>query len=132
MANKRVPVSIDEYVAGFTQDTQRALIELLNLVRASLPNATETIAYGMPTFDLGEKHVLHFAGFAEHVALYPVPDWFEAFGEEATPYRSGQGTLKFPLGKPLPADLIRRIVEFSAAHSGGGSDKPQMGSSPGI
>jgi len=122
MANKPVPLSIDEYVAGFPQDTQRALIELLNLVRASLPNATETIAYGMPTFDLGKKHVLHLAGFAGHVALYPVPDWVEAFGEEAAPYKTGQGTLKFPLGKPLPGDLIRRIVEFSAAHSERGVD----------
>lgn len=83
---------------------------------------TEVIAYGMPTFDLGDKHVLHLAGFAKHAALYPVPDWLEAFGDEVTPYKSGQGTLNFPLDKPLPADLIRRIVEFSVACSGAGSD----------
>jgi len=122
MANERVPVSIDEYVAGFPPDTQRALAELLALVRASSPGTTETIAYGMPTFDLGDKHVLHFAGFAKHVALYPVPEWVEAFGDEVAPYKSGQGTLKFPLSEPLPADLIRRIVEFSVAHAVVGSE----------
>jgi len=86
---------------------------MLALVRDAAPGTAETIAYGMPTFDLGNKHVVHFAGFAKHVALYPVPDWNEAFGDEVAPYRSGQGTLKFPLDSPLPAELIRRIVEFS-------------------
>ena len=117
MASTKVPQSIDEYIAEFPADTQSALTELLGLVRVSTPGATETIAYGMPTFDLGAKHVLHFAGFAKHVALYPVPNWVDAFGDEVTPYKSGQGTLKFPLDTPLPADLIRRIVEFSVAHT---------------
>jgi len=122
MANAEVPRSIDEYIAGFPQDGQRALAELLALVRASAPGVTETIAYGMPTFDLGDKHVLHFAGFVKHVALYPVPDWVEAFNEEVAPYKSGQGTLKFPLDRPLPVDMIRRIIEFSFAHAGDGSN----------
>ena len=123
MANKRVPVSIDEYIADFPEGTQRVLVELLGLVRAVIPGATETIAYGMPTFDLGEKHVLHFAGFAKHVALYPVPDWVEVFGDEAAPYKSGQGTLKFPVDQPLPSDFIRRIIEFSVAQTGDGSKR---------
>lgn len=122
MAKAEAPHSIDAYIASFPPDGQRALIELLTIVRASSPGTTETIAYGMPTFDLGAKHVLHFAGFARHVALYPVPDWVDAFGEEVASHKSGQGTLKFPLDKPLPADLIRRIVEFSVAHAGAGPD----------
>ncbi len=121
MANKRVPVSIDEYIADFPQNTRRVLVELLGLVRAAIPGSTETIAYGMPTFDLREKHVLHFAGFAKHVALYPVPDWVEVFGDEVAPYKSGQGTLKFPVDRPLPSELIRRIVEFSVEQTGEGS-----------
>jgi len=120
--SESVPVSIDEYVAAFPQATQSALAEMLALVRASSPSATETIAYGMPTFDLGEKHVLHVAGFANHVALYPVPDWVEAFGDEVTPYKSGQGTLKFPVDEPIPADLVRRIVEFSVANTRAGAE----------
>ena len=82
------------------------------LIRASAPDATETISYAIPTFDLNGKHLVHFAGYAKHIGFYPVPSAMEAFKEELEPYRSGKGSAQFPLGRPLPADLIRRIVEF--------------------
>jgi uncharacterized protein YdhG (YjbR/CyaY superfamily) len=74
------------------------------------PEATETISYAIPTFDLNGKHVVHFAGFAHHVGFYPSPSGIEAFASELEGYKRGRGSIQFPLDEPLPVDLIRRMV----------------------
>jgi uncharacterized protein YdhG (YjbR/CyaY superfamily) len=117
MAERKTAASIDEYIAGFPPDTQAMLTEMRELIRRSAPGATETISYAIPTFDLNGKHLVHFAGFAKHIGFYPVPSAMVAFREELEPYRSGKGSAQFPLGRPLPADLIRRIVEFRVAEN---------------
>jgi uncharacterized protein YdhG (YjbR/CyaY superfamily) len=104
--------SIDEYIGEFPAETQVVLQQVRALIRETAPGATETISYAIPTFDLNGKHLVHFAGYAKHVGFYPVPSAMEAFKEELEPYRSGKGSAQFPLGRPLPADLIRRIVAF--------------------
>jgi uncharacterized protein YdhG (YjbR/CyaY superfamily) len=81
-------------------------------IKESAQAATETISYAMPTFDLCGKHVVHFAGFAHHVGFYPTASGVAAFEEELRPYRTGRSSVQFPLGRPLPVELIRRIVEF--------------------
>ncbi|MDO8987129.1 MAG: DUF1801 domain-containing protein [Coriobacteriia bacterium] len=80
------------------------------------PDAIETISYAIPTFDLNE-HLVHFAAYAKHIGLYPVSSGIEAFKEELKPYKSGRGSVQFPLSQPLPVDLIRRIVEFRVEES---------------
>jgi len=114
MTNRSTAGSIDEYIAGFPPATQEVLQELRALIRASAPDATETISYAIPTFDLAGRHLVHFAGYEKHIGFYPVPSGIEAFKDELTPYRSGKGSAQFPLGQPLPTDLIRRIVAFRA------------------
>jgi uncharacterized protein YdhG (YjbR/CyaY superfamily) len=104
--------SIDEYIAGFPPETQRVLEEMRALITAAAPGATETISYAMPTFDLNDKHLVHFAGYDKHIGFYPIPSGIAAFQEELKPYKQGKGSVQFPLGQPLPADLIRRIVEY--------------------
>lgn len=111
------PGSIDEYIAGFDREAQAVLKEMRAVIRAAAPDATEKISYAMPTFDLNGHHLVHFAGFKKHVGFYPVPSGIEAFKMELAPYKSGKGSAQFPLGKPLPTDLIRRIVEFRVAES---------------
>jgi uncharacterized protein YdhG (YjbR/CyaY superfamily) len=117
MANRPTAGSIDEYIAGFPPETQQALEELRALIRECAPEATETISYAIPTFDLNGHHLVHFAGYAKHIGFYPVPSALQAFKEELAPYRSGKGSAQFPLGRPLPADLIRRIVAFRVAEN---------------
>ena len=117
MANRTTASSIDEYIAGFPPETQKALEEPRALIREVAPDATETISYAIPTFDLHGHHLVHFAGYAWHIGFYPVPSAMEAFKEELAPYRSGKGSAQFPLGLPLPADLIRRIVAFRVAEN---------------
>jgi len=103
---------IDAYIEGFPPETQSKLTEIRELIASIAPDATETISYAIPTFDLNGKHLVHFAGFAKHVGFYPVPSGMAAFAEELKPYKQGKGSVQFPLGQPLPTDLIRRIVEF--------------------
>ncbi|HEX7490750.1 MAG TPA: DUF1801 domain-containing protein [Candidatus Limnocylindrales bacterium] len=109
--------SIDVYIAGFPAETQKALSEMRSIISSVAPGATESISYSIPTFDLNGRHLVHFAGYAKHVGFYPIPTGIEAFKEELAPYKQGKGSVQFPLNRPLPADLIRRIVEFRVAEN---------------
>ena len=123
MANRSTTSSIDEYIAGFPPETQKVLEEMRALIRASAPGATESISYAIPTFDLNGRHLVHFAGYKTHIGFYPVPSGLEAFKEDLMPYKQGKGSVQFPLGQPLPTDLIRRIVEFRVAENTGKTSK---------
>ena len=115
MPMRSTAATIDEYVAGFPAPTQKALQEVRTLIAAVAPGATETISYAIPTFDLRGRHLVHFAAFTRHIGLYPTSSGIAAFADELAPYKSGKGSLQFPLDRPLPLDLIRRIVEFRVA-----------------
>jgi uncharacterized protein YdhG (YjbR/CyaY superfamily) len=123
MAARSTANSIDEYIAGFPAQTQKALVELRALIRSCAPGATETISYAIPTFDLNGRHLVHFAGYAGHIGFYPIPTGIEAFRDELKPYKQGRGSVQFPLGQPLPTDLIRRIVEFRVRENAARSSK---------
>ncbi len=119
MADRSTAGSIDEYISGFPPETQRVLEKMRAIIRATAPDATETISYAIPTFDLGGKHLVHFAGFKSHVGFYPTSSGIAAFKEELKAYKSARGSVQFPLARPLPADLIRRIVEFRVGEIAG-------------
>jgi uncharacterized protein YdhG (YjbR/CyaY superfamily) len=123
MADRSTANSIDEYIAGFPPETQKVLDEIRALIKASAPGAIETISYAIPTFDLNGRHLVHFAGYKTHIGFYPVPSGLEAFKEDLMPYKQGKGSVQFPLGQPLPTDLIRRIVEFRVAENMGKAAK---------
>ncbi len=113
MPDRSSATSIDEYIAEFPLETQKLLEQMRSLIREIVPpDATETISYAIPTFDLNGKHLVHFAGFAKHIGLYPTPDGLEEFKDALAPYKTGKGSVQLPLDEPLPVDLIRRIVEF--------------------
>ena len=109
--------TIDEYIAGFPPETQRVLQEVRSTIRDSAPEASETISYAIPTFDLNGRHLVHFAGFDRHVGFYPTPQGVEEFAEPLSRFHQGRGSVQFPLAEPMPLDLIRRIVEFRVANS---------------
>lgn len=113
MAKQPTPPSIDAYIAGFPAETQLILEDVRALIRATAPDATERISYEIPTFDMNGTYLIYFAGWKKYISMYPVSGrMVDAFGDELRPYRSGKGTVRFPLSKPLPKDLIRRIVEY--------------------
>lgn len=105
--------SIDEYISGFAPDTREALSEVRQTIHSAAPEAVETISYAIPTFDVGGRHLVHFAGYARHVGFYPGgADAIQAFAAELEPYRRGKGSVRFPLDRPMPLDLIARMVAY--------------------
>ena len=123
MATRSTANSIDEYIAEFPPETQKVLEEMRALIKASAPDATEKISYAIPTFDLNGRHLVHFAGYAKHIGFYPAGSGVEAFKEELRPYKTGKGSVQFLLGRPLPTDLIRQIVEFRVEENTGKASK---------
>ena len=110
--------SIDEYIAGFPAETQKILEDLRALVQETVPDSTEKVSYGMPTFNLNGGYLVYFAAWKKHIAFYPVtPGVEKSLGKEIAPYRSGKGTLKFPLSNPMPISLITKIVQFRATEA---------------
>jgi uncharacterized protein YdhG (YjbR/CyaY superfamily) len=103
--------TIDEYISGFPEEVQMVLQAIRQTIQKAAPEATETINYGMPTFILN-GNLVHFAAFKKHIGFYPVPTGIEAFKEELSVYKGGKGSVQFPLDKPMPFDLISRIVAF--------------------
>lgn len=106
------PKNIDEYIAGFPRDVQEILEKVRMTIRGAAPDAEETISYQIPTFTLKGKYLIYFAAYKKHIAVYPAPIGNAEFKEEMSVYGSGKGTAKFPLDKPIPFDLIRKIVRF--------------------
>lgn len=109
--------TVDQYIAEFPAETRTALEEVRALIRAEAPGAVETISYAIPTFDVNGRHLVHFAGYERHIGFYPGASGIAAFKAEIARYRHAKGSVQFPLGQPLPADLIRRIVAFRFAES---------------
>jgi uncharacterized protein YdhG (YjbR/CyaY superfamily) len=98
------------YLAGLAPEARTALDAVRATIRDLVPEAKETISYGIPTFALAGRSVVHVAAWKRHVSLYPVPRVDAVLEGELVAYRHGPGTLRFALGHPLPLDLIGRIV----------------------
>jgi uncharacterized protein YdhG (YjbR/CyaY superfamily) len=105
------PATIDEYIAQFSGDTRDRLVALRAVIREEAPGAEETIKYRMPTFVL-HGNLVHFAAFKTHLGFFPTASPREAFKEDLAQYPGGKGTIQFPLDRPLPLELVRKIVRF--------------------
>ena len=103
--------TIDEYIATFPEPVQRTLQKLRQTIKDSAPEAKETISYQMPAFKLNGV-LVYFAAFKNHIGFYPTASGVSNFEKELTQYETSKGTIKFPIGTPIPLDLIRRIVTF--------------------
>jgi len=105
--------SIDEYIALFPPEVQKKLQEVRDTIHEAAPEAQEKISYQMPAFTLN-GNLVYFAAFKNHIGFYPIPSGIEAFKEELSKYPQGKGSVQFPFDRPLPLDLIRRIVLYRA------------------
>ena len=104
--------TIDDYIAGFPKDVQAILRKIRLTIRKAAPGVEESISYQIPTFKLNGKYLIYFAAHKKHIGVYPAPRTSAEFKDELSGYEGGKGTLQFPLDKPIPLDLIRRIVKF--------------------
>jgi uncharacterized protein YdhG (YjbR/CyaY superfamily) len=109
--NKAVPNSIDEYISNFPPEIQEILNTIRQVIKESAPDAVEKISYQMPTFAL-YGNLVHFAAFKNHIGFYPAPSGIDAFKNELSEYKGAKGSVQFPIEKPMPYELIAKIVKF--------------------
>jgi uncharacterized protein YdhG (YjbR/CyaY superfamily) len=112
MATIRTPSkNIDEYISRFPKDVQIILEKIRTTIRKTAPDAKETIAYQIPTFTL-EGNLVHFAAYAKHIGFYPTPNGITKFKKELAKYATAKGSVQFPLDRPIPYDIIKKIVMY--------------------
>ena len=105
------PKSIDEYILQYPLEIQEILKTVRKTIKESAPNAEEKISYGMPTFVLN-GNLVHFAAFKNHIGFYPTPNGINTFKQELSEYKTSKGAIQFPIGKPIPYEIISNIVKF--------------------
>ncbi|WP_138760417.1 iron chaperone [Modestobacter altitudinis] len=106
-----MPATVDEYLAGLTDDVRLRLVEVRRVVHEVVPEAGERISYAMPTFTLDGQPLLHVAAWKQHIGLYPLPPLDPELDALIAPYRGTKDAMKLPHAKPLPAELLARVVE---------------------
>jgi uncharacterized protein YdhG (YjbR/CyaY superfamily) len=107
--------TVDEYLASFPADRRAVLQEVRDAMRRGAPGTEERISYGIPTFTLDGRYVIYFAGWKQHVSVYPIPQCDAALERDIDPFRAAKGTLRFPLDRPIPYDLIERLAAAALA-----------------
>ncbi len=104
--------AVDEYISSFPEDVRAILQRIRRIIRKAAPGAVEKMAYQIPTFTLDGKNLMHFAAFKDHLSLYPIPSGPASFLKEIGPYIKGKGTIAFPLDRPIPSGLVKKIAMY--------------------
>lgn len=105
---------IDEYIADTSGDVKNRLVKLRKVIHKAASGLEESISYGMPTFKLNGKNLVHFAAFKNHIGLFPTPSGVTEFKKELADYKTSKGTIQFQNSQPTPYDLVTKIVKFRA------------------
>ena len=104
--------SVDDYIASFPEDTSGPLADVRRTIREAAPHAGEKITYGMASFVVDGKPLIYYAGWKNHVGLYPVPTGSADFEAAIEPYRRAKDTVRFPVTRPVPLELVSAITEM--------------------
>jgi len=110
---------VDQYIAGFSSAIKKMLEQVRKTIRDNAPDAVEGISYGMPGFKYLGKPLVYFAGYENHIGFYATPTGHEAFKKDLAGYKTGKGSVQFPLTEPLPLALIKKIVLFRVKENEG-------------
>jgi uncharacterized protein YdhG (YjbR/CyaY superfamily) len=105
--------TVSEHIAGCAPPTQRKLQQLRRTIKTVAPGTTETIRYGIPTFQVNGKNLVHFAGYENHIGFYPGSKPIEAFRSELKRYKTSRGTVQFPIDRQLPLPLVKKLVRYA-------------------
>jgi uncharacterized protein YdhG (YjbR/CyaY superfamily) len=103
---------VDQYIEGFPKEVQNILQEIRTIIKGNAVGAVESLSYGMPAYKTLGKPLVYFAAYKKHIGFYATPTGHEKFENELLKYKQGKGSVQFPLEKPIPYDLIKRIVKF--------------------
>jgi uncharacterized protein YdhG (YjbR/CyaY superfamily) len=112
----RKPTNITEYIADSSKETRAKLRQMRKSIRAAAPGSKEDLKWGMPSFSY-KRILVMFAAFKNHIGFFPTPSAMKAFSKELSKYKTGKGSIQFPLDKPLPLALIRKITKFRVKES---------------
>lgn len=113
MVKSKTPETIAEYIKPYPKEVRARLQQIRKAIHQAAPNAKEAIKYGIPTF-VQEGNMISFAGYKNHIGIYPAPGGSEALKKQMAPYRAKAATLQFRLDEPLPLPLIRQVVKVRA------------------
>ncbi len=116
---KPIGNEVDSYVKTFPQKIQKVLKKVRATVKAVAPGAEEVISYQMPTYKLNGRPLVYFAAWKKHVGFYATPSGNQAFKKELSKYQGAKGSVKFPIDKSMPYDLIKKIVKYRLKEVGG-------------
>jgi uncharacterized protein YdhG (YjbR/CyaY superfamily) len=117
MASKKArPQTITEYINAAPKEAQKKLREMRACIRAAAPGAKESLKWGMPAFSY-RRILVTFAAFKRHIGFYPTPSAVRAFANDLSKFATAKGSIQFPLEKPLPLPLIRKITAFRVRES---------------
>jgi uncharacterized protein YdhG (YjbR/CyaY superfamily) len=117
MATKKArPKNITEYINAAPKEAQEKLREMRACIREAAPGAEESLKWGKPAFSY-RRILVMFAAFKHHIGFYPTPSAVRAFAKELAGFTTGENSIQFPLGKPLPLTLIRKITAFRVRES---------------
>jgi uncharacterized protein YdhG (YjbR/CyaY superfamily) len=115
--------TVDDYIASFPKDIQILLYKVRKTILEKAPHAIESMSYGMPAYKTSGKPLVYFAAYKNHIGFYATPQGHAEFSNELSKYKSGKGSVQFPLDQPIPLDLIGRIVEFKAKENSKKTEK---------
>ncbi|MBP6540400.1 MAG: DUF1801 domain-containing protein [Saprospiraceae bacterium] len=105
-------ITIDEYFEDISPEIVEILMKIKSAIAGSAPEAIECIAYNMPAFKLHNKPLVYFAAFRKHIGFYALPTCNIAFQPELSKYKTGKGSIQFPLDEDIPFELIKKITTF--------------------
>jgi uncharacterized protein YdhG (YjbR/CyaY superfamily) len=110
------PTTVTEYIHAAPKGVRKQLQAMRTCIRKAAPGATEGLKWGMPAFS-HRRILVTFAAFTHHIGFYPTPSAVKAFARELSPFVTAKGSIQFPLEKPLPLALVRRITAFRVRES---------------
>ena len=108
--------TVEEYIATFPEDVREILREVRRTILDAVPGAGEKISYNIPTVTVDGRYFVYYSGWKSHISVYPIPSGDERLDADLAAYKAGKGTLKFPLGKPIPYGLIGRVAAALSKH----------------
>lgn len=109
---------VDAYINQFKGEVRDRLLGMREMVGESVPDAVESLSYGLVAYKMNNKPLVYFGGYEKHVGFYATPNGHDAFKDDFSKYKQGKGSVQFPLDQPLPVDLIKRVIAYRAAQTG--------------
>lgn len=110
--------NIDSYIESAPKEARAKLKKIRQTIKKVAPSSMEVMSYGMPAFKYNNKYLAYFAIFKNHIGFYPIPPSVEKFKKELSEYKTGRGSVQFPLDRPVPYDLIKKMVSFRKKNIG--------------